>query len=483
MFHFNLDLVALTMSTPNLQVMQLQSLRTPLRYLYLALSIPVLISCNGESIDENLASLESIQLPQAIESPMDAVGELPYPQIPEKSYTIELDRWDIPNDRRDADKTTENLQKAIDWAVDEGYGRIHLPKGHYLVGRYGNDIYQAGIALRSNMAFLLDKEVVIEMVPNDKWNYCVLEVTAKERVVISGGTILGDRDNHTYTPRPGDGYTNHDEGHLVCIQNESAHVTVENVKLTRANGDGILLVGQKGKGSSVKHIVIKNNEIVGNRRQGISVVGGEDVLIQNNEIHHTSGTSPQFGIDIESRIYKSSDVRIMSNYFHNNRGGDLVNVDGTKVVFDGNILEQGEDSEYIDGPIVYRKNADMTIRRNTITMRTMSVNNWNGIIMYSNDKPKRTSAMTYIYENTCNNCGFYMYKGADLEVRDNTFNNGHLAFYKMDNLTLENNNVIQSSACKAYSFNQVTGSANGNLFNDESYSIPLNPDSPLKSCW
>lgn len=76
-----------------------------------------------------------------------------------------------------------------------------------------------------------------------------------------------------------------------------------------------------------------------------------------------------------------------------------------------------------------------------------------------------------------------MYKGADLEVRDNTFNNGHLTFYRMKNLILENNNVIQSSACLAYSFNEVTGSADGNLFNNESYAIPLSHEEALKSCW
>lgn len=76
-----------------------------------------------------------------------------------------------------------------------------------------------------------------------------------------------------------------------------------------------------------------------------------------------------------------------------------------------------------------------------------------------------------------------MYKGADLEVRDNTLNNGHLTFYKMENLTLENNNVIRSNPCRAYSFNEVTGSADGNLFNDEFYAIPLSEDEPWKSCW
>ena len=447
----------------------------------LALSFLFFLSCSQESIDEPFTVQNAQEIPQDFTEPGTPVTELPYPEIPEKAYTIELDRWDIPNNRTDPDKTTQNLQKAIDWAVIAGYGRIHVPSGHYLVGRYGNDIYQAGIALRSNMALLLDKDAVIEMAPNNKWNYCVLEVTALDRVVISGGTILGDRDGHTYTPRK-DGGTAHDEGHLICIQNESTNVTVENVKLTRANGDGILLVGQMGEGSSVKHINILNNELVGNRRQGISIVGGQDVLIAGNEIHHTQGTSPQFGIDVESGIYSSKNIRIRANHFHHNRGGDIVNTDGHNVIVEDNILEQGAGSKYIDGPIVYRKNADMTIRRNEITMLSPSVNNWNGIIMYSSDKPKINPAKTYIYENTCYDCGFYMYKGADLEIRDNKLLNGHLAFYKMNNVTLINNEVEHPDKCWAYRFLKVTGNASGNSYNGEDFALPLS-NKPWDGCW
>lgn len=419
--------------------------------------------------------------PGAVIGPMEPVSSIPYAEIPGDEYIIELDRWDIPNNRTSPEKTTDNLQAAIDWAVSEGYGRIHLPAGHYLIGKYGNDIYQAGIELKSNMAFLLNKDAIIEMAPNDKWNYCAIAVTEKVNVVISGGTILGDRDRHTYTTRS-DGSKAHDEGHLICIQNESEYVTVENMVLGKANGDAILLVGQKGEGSSVKHIHIKHNNMVDNRRQGISIVGGEDVLIERNEIHHTKGTSPQFGIDVESLSYNSEDITISNNYFHNNRGGDIVNTDGKNVIVEYNILEQGEDSEYIDGPLVYWKKGDLTIRNNEITMRTVSVNNWNGIIMYSNDSPKTNPATTYIYDNTCNNCGFYMYKGADLVIRDNILKNGHLAFKEMSNLTLENNQVEHTSECWAYRFLQVSGTASGNTYNGEAFDIPLRAE-PWDGCW
>jgi len=101
----------------------------------------------------------------------DPITVMPYSQIPDKDYIIDLERWDIPNDGTDPVKTTDNLQAAIDWASAEGYGKIHLPAGHYLIGKLGNAVFQRGINLKSNMAFLLDKDAIIEMAPNDKWNY------------------------------------------------------------------------------------------------------------------------------------------------------------------------------------------------------------------------------------------------------------------------------------------------------------------------
>lgn len=446
------------------------------------------ISC-GKETNINLGQEGTIQLsesdannPNPFNGVMSAITTLPYSQIPNKVYTIELERWDISNNRTNPEKTTDNLQKAIDWAVEEGYGIIKLPKGHYLIGKYGNQVYQAGITLNSNMAFLLDKDAIIEMAPNNKWNYCAIAIREKSHVVISGGLIIGDRDNHIYTPRESDGSKVHDEGHLICVENESEYVTIQNTTLAKANGDAILLVGQRGEGSSVKYITIKRNQMTNNRRQGVSIVGGEHVLIEDNEIHHTNGVSPQFGIDIESLIYKSEDIIIRKNYFHNNRGGDIVNTDGKNVLIENNILTQGEESNYIDGPLVYWKKADLTIRNNTITMRTASANNWNGIIMYSNDRPKTNPATTYIYDNTLNNCGMYMYKGADLVIRNNYMNHGHLAFKEMKNLTLLNNKVEHEKECWSYRFKEVSGRASGNTFNGEPKDIPLS-DEPWNDCW
>ncbi len=421
--------------------------------------------------------------PNPFNGVMDPVTTIPYPEISSNEYIIELDRWDIPNDRQDPVKTTNNLQAAIDWAIGEGYGIIRLPAGNYLIGKEGNDIYYAGITLDSSVAFLLDKEAVIEMTANDKWNYCAIAIRNKSNVVVSGGMILGDRDKHVYTPRESDGSVVHDEGHLICIEGESKLITLENLTLAKANGDGVLLVGSpKGEEQKLTDIVIRRSNFSDNRRQGVSLVGSANVLIEKNEIHHTNGTSPQFGVDLEGAGRTNENIEIRDNYFHNNRGGDIVNTDGKNVLVANNILLQGEDSQYIDGPLVYWKNADMTVENNNITMRTVSVNNWNGIIMYSNDNAKTNPATTYILNNTLNNCGMYMYKGADLVIKENFMDNGHLAFKEMENLTLENNKVVHDNECWAYRFLQVSGTASENTYNNQAFDIPLS-NTPWDGCW
>lgn len=452
-------------------------------------ALVVFQACTKQPIEEPVNSFETditpsdSKHPKAIVGPMDPVSQIPYAEIPDKEYIIELDRWNIPNNGTNPVATTDNLQAAIDWAKNEGYGKVRLPAGNYLIGKEGNDIYQGGIKLHDNTAFLLDKDAVIAMTPNNKWNYCAIDVENKSHVVISGGTILGDRDHHIYTPRASDGSVVHDEGHLICVEGKSKHIWIENIVLAKANGDGILIVGSKrGEPQELRNVTVRHSNFADNRRQGISIVGGADILIENNEIHHTKGTAPEFGVDLEGAGRLNENIEIKSNYFHHNRGGDIVNTDGRNVLVEGNTMHQGEGSKYLDGPLVYWKNADWTIRKNEITMLSVSANNWNGIIMYSNDNPKTNQATSYIYENVCNSCGFYMYKGADLVVRDNELKDGHLAFKEMTNLTVENNKVTHDNRCWAYRFKDVSGKASGNTYNAEAFDIPLT-NQPWTGCW
>jgi len=419
------------------------------------------VSCTGTDSEEE-AIVES--------STEESIPDLPYSQIPVTQYLIDVDYWDIPTNGTDALKTTDNLQAAIDWAVEEGYGIIRLPAGHYLIGKYQNASFQSGIKLKSNMAFLLDDDATIEMVPNDLTNYYVIGVREQKYVVISGGVILGDRDEHMYV-----GTSAHGGGHCIAITHESEYVTIENMKLSKATGDGILLQGYAGENSSVKHIDIRGNEMFKNRRQGISIVGGENIVIEDNEIHHIQGTAPQFGIDIESEIYFSENIEIRNNYFHHNRGGDIVNFDAKNVLIEDNIIEQGEGGNYTDGAVVLWVSEELIMRDNIITAQLdESKLTWCGVIMYPNENCKLDHAVGYISNNTFTNCGLSMHNGSDLSINDNDFVNGFVNLKDMVNLKLDNNKVKRDfGICRNYFFDNVSGSASGNTLSGVAFDVPL----------
>ncbi|MEL6891266.1 MAG: right-handed parallel beta-helix repeat-containing protein [Actinomycetota bacterium] len=417
--------------------------------------------------------------------PVSPGGPTPaLPRIDGPTFRFDPAAWGVPANGTDAPTTTRRFQDAIDAAHDGGFGRFEVPAGTYLVGVEGNSIYTGGLELPSDFEFVLDDDAVIQLATHDKWNACTIAVTEQTDVVIRGGTIRGDRDTHVFTPRAGGG-TAHDEGHLICIQNESERVLVDGVTLTRATGDGILLVGQKGPGSSVKDITIRNSEFDTNRRQGISIVGGVRVLIEDNEIHHTEGTSPQFGVDVESLRYESRDITIRRNHFHHNRGGDIVNTDGRNVLIEHNRFEEGDGNRNIDGPVVFWPRADQTIRHNTFHVRTGSVNGKVGIIGYSSRtiQPRSNSSTVWITDNHCDGCGFYIYNTSGFRVMRNTFQNGYIAVRDVDDLLLVDNEVSYPTGCWPYRFLRVKGHAEGNTHNGEPKPLPMVWNRPWNGCW
>jgi len=387
--------------------------------------------------------------------------------LDDSEYIIDLIQWDIPNNRQQAVKTTDNLQAAIDWAHSQGYKKIILPNGTYLIGKYGNSIYQSGIVLPSNTEFVLSKNTTLEMASNNKWNYCVIAITQQSNITIRGGTIKGDRATHIFTPRESDGATAHDEGHGICIQSDSSRILVEGMNIKNLTGDGSLIVNR------VSDVTFRNNKISNNRRQGISIVGGTRINIEHNEIHHIRGTAPQFGIDIEGAGRVDKDIIIRKNHFHHNRGGDIVSSTGRNVFIINNVMEQGKGNRYIDGPIVTWHRTDNVIARNKITMLSGSVNGRLGYIQYSSGGNKGHKRVTYVHDNVCNGCGMYMYRSADADIRNNQFLGYFLALNDFKNATVIGNTVTSSLYCWSYRIRGVTGHANDNTYNGEAVKIPL----------
>ncbi len=392
------------------------------------------------------------------------------------AYTIDINEWDIPDTGTNAAKTTENLQAAIDWAHEQGYTRVTLPKGEYLVGRLGNAVYQAGIEIRENTEFVFSAGAVLAMDTNDKWNYCVLSAEGND-IIIRDGVIRGDRDTHVYTPRKSDGSRVHDEGHGICIWKNNDRVLVENMELHSLTGDGALVMG-------AQNVTFTGNDIHDNRRQGISIVGGIRIAVTDNEIHHIKGTAPEFGIDIEGPGRVDEDILIQGNRFHHNRGGDVLNFTGDNVYILDNTMAQGENGKYVDGPIRSWHKTHSIIARNTMTMVDGSRNGRLGFIQYSRGGAKGHNRAIYVHENTCNSCGMYMYDSSDADIRRNRFLGYFAAFTDFEDVILIDNLVTYSEKhpklrfCWSYRFSNATGLASGNYLGESSEELPLSLTEP-----
>ena len=411
-------------------------------------------------------------------------GERPRAELPpshDDEYTIELERWQIDNERGDPVQTRQRMNEAITWAVDNGFDHVVVPPGDYLVGEATSDIYFAGIDLHSDMTFELADGATIEMAPNDRHNYCVINLDGSSNVTVRGGVLRGDRDDHDYA-----GGTAHDEGHGICVWTGVSHVLIEEMELRGLTGDGVLVVGRRESDDAEElpssHITIRNNDIHHNRRQGVSLVGSEHVVISDNHIHHIEGTSPQFGVDIEGAGRSDADILIYRNHFDHNAGGDIVTSTGRNVWIEENSMVQCqadadgnydpalpcELEEQVDGPVVHWKETDNVIINNTIRMQMRSVNGLWGIIGYTRrDGAVRENPVgNFIAGNTFIDCGIHMAHNSRYYISENTFYEGVMLAFRLSCTRIEGNRINRTGR-EHYKLRDVAGVAEGNVLNRE----------------
>lgn len=439
-----------------------------------------------------------------------SIGKRPKAELPPEhtnAYTIDLDFWKIDNNAGNPKETRQRLNEAISWAVEKGFDKIIIPPGHYVVGELTNGKYAAGIELLSDMTLELSKGTVLQMMPNDRENYCVISTEGHNNITIRGGEIVGDRADHDYSSGAA-----HDEGHGICVWTSSQHILIENTELHELTGDGVLILGKRGKDGEPDipstHVTIRKNEIHHNRRQGVSIVGGYNIEISNNHIHHIHGTDPQFGIDIEGAGRRDQDILIYQNNFHDNWGGDFVSSSGHNVWLEENTMAQcqvNQEGKYdpslpcesrpghggqTDGPIVLWQMSDTVVLNNQVRMTNGSSNGSWGIINYSKVlKPYRENPIgNLISGNTFYNCGIHGAWNRLQVFEGNIVNDGKILLYDLECTRLRSN-LINGSGHR-YRLRNVAGKADGNRQNStenfpsegiEPVEFPMADDSPYRN--
>ncbi len=177
---------------------------------------------------------------------------------------------------------------------------LYFPKGEYVISFEEDDA--ALIELNSIDAVTVEgRKVVIKVLPHKYPHYNVIRATNCNKLTFKNLTIIGDRKSHDYTTIAG----THEFGYGIFIignkRGEPVNALIRNCEISNMTGDAVVTKN----GVSGGQITLINNVFHHCRRQGISVLDSDDILISKCYIHHIGssdgirGTAPMAGIDIE----------------------------------------------------------------------------------------------------------------------------------------------------------------------------------------
>lgn len=209
---------------------------------------------------------------------------------------------------------TAAIQRAIDAVSAAGGGIVDIPAGNYMINtlyQTGNSYEKAGLVLKSNIIVRIASGATLYAIPNGEKSYQMFSITHVDNVHIIGGRLIGDRDNHIGNL----GQT----GYGVRIT-DATNVVIEDLYAGEFWGDGVFL-GENSKNITIYKVICDHN-----RRQGMSIVGGQNVKILESEFKRSDGTPPKSGIDIEPEgdYPIAKDIEIRGCLFEGNTTGFVV---------------------------------------------------------------------------------------------------------------------------------------------------------------
>jgi hypothetical protein len=164
------------------------------------------------------------------------------------------------------------------------------------VTKYPNIVFPGFPILVNDTGFKVGSNKVITFLPGSEIRlkgtshdtYTIMNVYEATNVTLYNPVVIGDRDSHIGTSG--------EHGIGIGIRG-SSNVTVYSAKVTNCWGDGIY-IGQGG-GKNCKDIIIKDAYLRKNRRDGISIIGVDGLLLDNLYAGYSDGTTPMSGINFE----------------------------------------------------------------------------------------------------------------------------------------------------------------------------------------
>ena len=180
---------------------------------------------------------------------------------------------------------TAAIQAAVD-SVGPG-GTILVPGGVYLVQPVGP---MGGVQLHSGQTLELSADATLQAIGNDSPEYGLVRIYEQTDVTVRGGTLVGERDQHTGTGG--------EKGHGIGVRS-SQRVVIDGVTLHDFWGDGIYIGPVIPDGPASEDVRVSDCVSYNNRRQGLSVTHAARVVIERSSFYDIHGTQPQAGVDLE----------------------------------------------------------------------------------------------------------------------------------------------------------------------------------------
>lgn len=191
----------------------------------------------------------------------------------------------------------------------------------FLNGTYNIDLSSGtGLKFKSNQNIVLESNVVIQALTNDRETYRILDLTDLSNVTIEGGNIIGDVDTHVGTG---------EWGHGIFLYN-SKNIKIKDINISKCWGDGVYL-GASEK-SYNENITLDNVSCSYCRRQGYSIISVLGLEMNNCKATNINGTNPQSGIDFEPNFATQKIERVRLNNFYTE------NVNGSGILIYSSLL-------------------------------------------------------------------------------------------------------------------------------------------------
>ena len=200
---------------------------------------------------------------------------------------------------------------AIQSALDAS-SYVYIPDGIYIINATyeGNgDSAECGIRPRNNQVIELSTNAILKTKDNRTGCYNIINIIGVDNVKIRGGKVQGVKTEPTRV-EPAYGVAFGYGVNIVAANN----ILIENMEIYDNWGDSILIGHNNGVNSN--NIRIEKCILHDSRRQGISIIGAENVTIRDCEIYNISGTMPQSGIDIEPAIGTIKNIVIDACHIH-----------------------------------------------------------------------------------------------------------------------------------------------------------------------